>query len=323
MNFVKYALEHGGSIKTLIIPEEETKGTGLCNPSVMVLNDKILVNVRHLQYTLYHSELQKFEHCWGPLVYLHPENDQTLTTTNYLCELNENLEISHWARVNTSEFDVPPLWEFVGLEDSRLFVWDNKFFLCGVRRDLDRIGTGRMELSELLITEKEVKEIKRTRIPGPPPDEEYCNKNWMPILDQPYHFVKWTNGTEIVKFDPETKTTETVVQKDWVQHTRDLRGGSQVLSYKGGYLSLNHETNLFKSDAGRKNAIYRHRFVFWDKDWNIQKFSPEFSFLEGHIEFAAGLAKYHDDYLISFGFQDNAAYILRVPEKVMEDFIDE
>ena len=145
----------------------------------------------------------------------------------------------------------------------------------------------------------------------------------MPILDMPFHYVKWTNGTEVVKVTPEENKTEAVVQKDWIQAPKDLRGGSQVISYKGGYLTLNHETDLFKTEAGRKNATYRHRFTYWDKDWNIQKFSPVFSFLENQIEFACGMAKYENDYLITFGVQDNAAYILRVPGKFMEDFIYE
>ena len=97
MNFTKLALENGGSIKPLLIPAEHTNGTGLCNPSVLVDNGKILVNLRHIQYTLYHSELQKFEHQYGPLVYLNPENDITLTTTNFICELNENLDVSYWS----------------------------------------------------------------------------------------------------------------------------------------------------------------------------------------------------------------------------------
>lgn len=323
MNFVKHALNNGGIIKPLIIPSELTNGTGLCNPTVLVTDNKILVNVRHIQYTLYHSELKNYEHPYGPLVYLNPDNDNTLTTTNYICELSEDLDISFYSKVDTSTFDKKPLWEFVGLEDARLIEWDDTLYLCGVRRDLDTIGTGRMELSEIEILNTQVKEVSRFRIPGPPPDKEYCNKNWMPVLDLPFHFVKWTNGTEIVKVDPDNNSTESVVIKDWKYHPKDLRGGSQVISYKGGYLTLNHETDLYRSEAGRKDATYRHRFTFWDKDWNIQKFSKEFSFMEAKIEFACGLAKYQDSYLITFGFQDNAAYILRVPEKIMEDFIDE
>lgn len=321
MNFVKHVLENGGIIKPLIIPAELTNGTGLCNPSVFVEDNKILVNLRHIQYTLYHSELCNYEHQYGPLVYLNPENDNTLTTTNFICGLTENLDIFYWRKVDSSAFDQKPLWEFVGLEDARLIKWNDKFYLTGVRRDLDTIGTGRMELSEIDIAEDSVKEVSRFRIPAPPPDQEYCNKNWMPILDQPFHFVKWTNGTEVVKTIPEENRTETVVLKDWVYAPKDLRGGSQVIPYKDGYLTINHETDLFKSEAGRKNAKYRHRFTYWDKDWNIQKFSEVFSFLENQIEFCCGMAKYENDYLLTFGVQDNAAYILRVPGKLMEEFV--
>ena len=321
MNFVQLALEHGGSIKPLIIPSELTNGTGLCNPSVFVEDDKILLNLRHIQYTLYHSELCNYEHQYGPLVYLNPENDVTLTTTNYFCELNDDLDIIHYAKVDTSELDVRPLWEFVGLEDARLVKWNDKYYLSGVRRDLDTIGTGRMELSEIEITDNEVKEISKFRIPAPGDNVSYCEKNWMPILDQPFHYVKWTNGTEVVKVDIEKETCETVVLKDWICAPKDLRGGSQVIPYKDGYLTLNHETDLYKSEAGRKDATYRHKFTYWDKNWNIQKFSEVFSFLDAKIEFACGMAKYEDDYLLTFGVQDNAAYILKVPGHVFEEFV--
>jgi hypothetical protein len=52
--------------------------------------------------------------------------------------------------------------------------------------------------------------------------------------------------------------------------------------------------------------------------------SPEnFSFLDAYIEFCAGAAKIEDDLLITFGFSDNAAFVLRVPNTVVEDMIKE
>ena len=93
-NIAKLAIETGGSIHPLIIPHSLTGGTGLCNPSILVDGDKVLVNVRHVQYTIYHSEKdQKFPSWYGPLIYLHPEDDLTLRTENYLCELNDDLSI--------------------------------------------------------------------------------------------------------------------------------------------------------------------------------------------------------------------------------------
>ena len=75
---VKPITEMGGSIHSLLIPAEITNGTGLMNPSVYVDNGVLLCNIRHVNYTLYHSENKKFQHRYGPLQYLHPENDRHL-----------------------------------------------------------------------------------------------------------------------------------------------------------------------------------------------------------------------------------------------------
>ena len=322
MNFVKLALGNGGSIHPLIIPSSELKGPAITNPSIYNDNGKILVNLRNINYTLYHSEKKRFEHHWGPLVYIHPENDIRLRTWNYMCELDQNMRIKSYHRIDTSDFPDKELWEFVGLEDARIVRWDGKLYICGVRRDLDTIGTGRMELSEIEITNTGVKEINQYRIPTPIDKNSYCEKNWMPILDKPFHFVKWTNGTEVVKYNIESNTTEQVHVTDWIDlGCIDLRGGSQVLPFDDGHISLNHETFLFRSPQDRKDGTYRHRFIVWDKNWNITKVSPRFSFLNAEIEFAVGMCEYGDNYLITFGFQDNAAYLLKVSKSFVRSFI--
>jgi len=324
-NFAKLALENGGSIHPLILPASDLKGPSLTNPSVYNDNGRILLNLRNINYTLYHSEKKKFEHHWGPLIYIHPENDLHLRTWNYMCELDENMRIKWHHKIDTTNFPDKELWEFVGLEDARIVRWDRKLYICGVRRDLDTVGTGRMELSEIEITENGVKEINQYRIPTPGDDSSYCEKNWMPILDMPFHFVKWTNGTEVVKYNIETNTTEQVFVREWKDlGCIDLRGGSQVIPFETNqHITLNHETFLFRSPQDRKDGTYCHRFVVWDEDWNIIKVSPRFSFMNAEIEFAVGMCEYGDDYLMTFGFQDNAAYLLRVPQRVVKDFINE
>jgi predicted GH43/DUF377 family glycosyl hydrolase len=324
MNFVKLALENKGSIKPLLINPEDLTGPSITNPSVFIYQDKILVNLRNVNYTLYHSELNRFEHMWGPLSYIHPENDMHLRTTNYIAELDDNLDIVHYSKIDTSKFDTyKPQWDFVGLEDVRLVEWNNKLYGIGVRRDLDTKGTGRMEISELEISGSEVKEVFRYRIPGPPPDNEYCMKNCTPILDKPFHLLKWTNPTCLMKFDITGKETETFETTSNVPINSDLRGGSQVIPYKDGYLSILHKTDLYKSEQGRKNATYRHQFVVWNKDFQIVKVSKLFTFMNMKIEFCCGMAEYKNDYLITFGAQDNAAYILKVSKDLVDNFINE
>lgn len=323
MNISKDIISKGGSLYPLLVPRENINGPSLTNPSVLNYNGKILVNLRNLNYILYHAETNKNEHVWGPLVYLHPENDQTLTTYNVFCELDDDFNISSYQTVDTSELDVPPLWEFVGLEDARLVNWDGKLFMCGVRRDTTPNGVGRMELSEIQLKEGKIVEVNRQRMPAPSPDTSYCEKNWMPILDRPYHFVKWSNPTEVVKYDPVNKTTETVIIKDFIDYgTYDLRGGSQVVPYDNKYIAILHEVDLYSSEIGRKDADYYHRFVMWDQDFNLIKVSDRLRFMDAKIEFCCGLCVSGDEFLIVFGYQDNGAFLLRVKQKTFLEYLE-
>lgn len=318
-NFVTRALNAGGSLHPLIIPVSQgTNGTGLFNPSVYVDGKDLLVNVRHCQYTIYHAELGKFEHQWGPLCYLCPEDDLTLTTTNYICKMGDDLEIRQIRKVDTSKLDVKPIWEFVGLEDCRIVRWDGKLYLSGVRRDTTPNGQGRMELSEIV----NGVEVSRYRIPSTFKDDSYCEKNWVPIIDMPFHYVKWSNPTEIVKVDMEKKTTEQVFVGVHKEMPFDFRGGSQVIPFGDYRITIAHVlTKFHKSEAGRKNAQYRHCFIVWDKEWNVVRYGEIFDFMGGEIEFCCGMAEYKGRFLVTFGFQDNAAYLLEVPRSVIEEMV--
>ena len=326
MNLVLKAVQHGGKLAPLVISHGLTSGTGLMNPSVFIDSDgDILVNLRHVNYTLYHAENnQRFPSRWGPLSYLHPEKDRRLVTTNYICRLNADLEMTDYAKVDTSELDVEPIWEFVGEEDCRLIQWEGKYYAVGVRRDTTTNGQGRMEYSELTIDKQAwtIKEISRVRIPAPAPNDSYCEKNWVPVIDQPFHFIKWTMPTELVYADPDGMT-EQVFVKETIPAPKDQRGSSHIIPWGNMYISITHEVDLFKNYLKQKDAIYRHRLIVWDKELNVVGLSQPFTFLDARVEFCVGAAVFEGDLLVSFGFQDNAAFVLRVPQLVVEDLIME
>ena len=320
---VKTVIEAGGSIHPLLIPAKLTNGTGLMNPSIYVDGDELLVNIRHVNYTLYHSEHKKFQHRYGPLQYLHAENDHNLRTWNYFCRLNEDLSIKSIQKVDTSKLDVKPIWNFIGLEDCRLVRWDGKLYLSGVRRDTTTNGEGRIELSELEVTDNSVKEVKRTRLPAPKDNKTYCEKNWMPIIDQPFAYVKWTNPTERVQCNVDNVSTVTTHLNEarYIVGLKDFRGGSHVIPYGDYHIAITHEVDLFKPKVGNKDATYRHRFVVWDKNWNMIKYTEPFHFMDAQIEFCCGAAFYKDDLLISFGYQDNCSFILKMPATMLTDIL--
>ena len=144
----------------------------------------------------------------------------------------------------------------------------------------------------------------------------------MPILDMPFHFVKWTNPTEVVKVDLHKKTSETIVlTEEQFALKRDIRGGSQVIPYKNYRIALTHEVDLFYNEQGKKDAQYYHRFIVWDKEWNIIFRSEEFKFFGANIEFSCGMALQNENLLISIGFQDSSAFLIKMPTAFFENFV--
>jgi len=330
-----YALKRGGSLHPLVLPKEVLGNEqGIMNPSIYIHEGKILVNIRHVNYILYHSETKKFPHQWGPLVYVHPQNDVALKTHNVIAELDDSLNLVNAGRVDMV-LDTKPTWNFVGLEDARLFSWDDKLFLCGVRRDCyDDKGKGRMEMCHIEFQDGKWTEQSRHPIPAPGGDKSYCEKNWMPILDMPYHFVKWSNPVQVVKYNIEDGTSEDAVldETKTYQFERDMRGGSQVLKLNDNRrMAFIHETTLLRDPFQRKDGNYAHRVVVWDDEWNIVHRTEPFYFMGQHhdhatsidyvVEFAVGAAFYNNDILISFGVQDNCSYVLRMPIEVFMRFL--
>ena len=326
MNLVEKAVSNGGKLAPLVIPNGLTSGTGLMNPSIFIdQDDEIIVNLRHVNYTLVHAEnKQMFPSRYGPLTYLHPEKDHRLVTENYLCRLDSDLQMTDFTRVEMQTLH-EPIWEFVGLEDARLVQWNGEYYLIGVRRDTTTTGVGRMEYSQLTIdkTNWTAKEIHRKRIASPGADDSYCEKNWMPVNDRPYTFVKWTMPTEVAYAPPLENKTHQLYLRHTPPAPKDQRGSSQVIKWGSMYICITHEVDLFKNYLQQKDAIYRHRLVIWDEEFNFAGMSQPFSFLDGRVEFCVGAAKQGDDLLLSFGFQDNAAFVLRVPKLVVEDLIVE
>lgn len=323
MNFVNRVIDSGGKFKRIKPQNEDLKKSGLFNPSVMVDGDKIYVSFRSSTYSIYYSENQKYSIGGQYLDYIKPDNQEFIVATNYICELNDELNMKTCCKVQTDKFDTEPRWKYSGLEDPRLVKWDNKFLLVGVRRDDNHLGQGRIELSEIQYNGKTAIEVNRDRLPTPYDIDTYCEKNWMPIIDEPYRMVKWSNPTEVVTWNPESKTIFQELLREQSESVPNLmRGGSQVIKHNEKFLTIIHEVTN-KTVDGKFTMEYYQRFVEWDRQWNIVRVSNPFKMLGGGIEFVSGMAIYGDDLLISFGFQDCLAFILKVPFTVVDNFLKE
>lgn len=314
--FVITILRKGGRIFSL-------PGGGaysVCNPSVFLKDKELVYNLRKVNYVLENHRSGWLKSAFGDCNYHHPCNDMHLRTYNSIFYKGNVYDIDTFA------FDKEPKWDFVGLEDGRLVEWDGKLFLCGCRRDTAENGQSRMELSELDVNTW--KEISRTRIPAPD-ENSYCEKNWMPVLDLPYTFVKWSNPTEVVRYDPEKNITETVALVEQSPNKtssplRDLRGSTQVIKVEGKYYSIVHEVDLSYTRYKERSAKYKHRILCWDEKWNLLRVSESFSFFpHASVEFTCGLSYNLEksEFIIPFAIMDGVSYVLTVPENVFFSFL--
>tara|TARA_A100001035_G_scaffold190715_1_gene152300 strand:- start:4926 stop:5939 length:1014 start_codon:yes stop_codon:yes gene_type:complete len=325
-NLVKSIIDNGGIIKPIYIDNKDSGGTGVCNASILYVNDKLSMILRNVDYTLYSSEnRQRYQSCYeGPSQYYHRDDDLNLRTKNFYCELDKKtLSIKNYTKIDTSKLDTTPIWNFIGLEDARLVFWNEKYYGVGVRRDTTTNGQGRMEFSELEINKSNVKEINRNRIEVED-KTSYCEKNWMPIKDKPFYFIKWTNPTQIVKVDLDNNSSHTVFLSDTTYNLPlDIRGGSQLIPWDDNtYLAIVHECKFIPENSnGYKDADYFHKFIIWNSDWSIKYISESFNFMTAKTEFCIGLEQVEDNIIIVFGFQDNGCYAIKFKHNYMNNLI--
>ena len=63
--------------------------------------------------------------------------------------------------------------------------------------------------------------------------------------------------------------------------------------------------------------------VVWDKEFNFVGITSPFAFLDTPIEFCVGAAIIKNNLVLTFGVQDNCAFVLEVPKKVVNEMITE
>jgi len=73
-----------------------------------------------------------------------------------------------------------------------------------------------------------------------------------------------------------------------------------------------------RTRRGDRDSHYNHRMVVWDKNWKLVSVTKPWKFMHGKIEFCCGLAMEEDQMLMTFGFQDNSAYLFKTTWDYMD-----
>lgn len=210
-----------------------------------------------------------------------------------------------------------------GLEDCRLFSFQNSlWFLCTT---LDTNATGQPQMSLCKLSKEQIGSTIQVEqlIPLSGPDPNRCEKNWLPFVkDDELHIIYSYDPFIIYKPDlreAPNKISYEIISKKTPEAYDFSRfsGSAPPIKFDEGFLLLVHETVY---DDHRN---YLHRFVFLDRDLNIEKISKPFTFLHKGIEYCCGMAIDHSgkNLLMGVGIEDREAYLCTVPLETVRSLL--
>ncbi len=262
------------------------------NPSIAKTKDGYAVILRAVNFT---QERAKSFHTNDP--------DGYFRTRNFLLRYDKDFTLLSSSEILDhsvrERFDP---WIVLGLEDCRLFEWNQELWFTASARDtnpnaIPQIALGKIEDGNI---------TRLTPLEGPDPNR--CEKNWLPFIQDQTDLNLIYGYDPFIIYRPNvfTGSCETVFEYQPVHDFSLFRGSAGPIPFDDGYLLLVHEPVIF-DDYGR---CYVHRFIFLDKRFVIKLVSKPFTFLHQGIEFCCSMTNDHlgSTLVLMLGVEDSSAY---------------
>ena len=280
----------------LKIQIEKPGDYNLCNPSILIYEDYYYINFRCVNYSTKDGKMKN------------PTNGKIFITRNFLAKFDKdfnlifNKEIIDESTIHISKTNPQ------GLEDIQLFIYQDKIaFVCSCNTTCEKgcdMCFGFLEIKNDFVcacNEKncEILEIndcvtvKNLKILSYK-NKQYYEKNWLPFL--------WNNELNyIYSQEPFTILDENRYVK--IQHNNSIncseyRNSSGPLEYGDGYLFIIHEMILLE---GKYKRMYCHKFLYYDKNFILQKYSLPFKFFNVCIDYCRSMIYSMDKNFLIFG----------------------
>lgn len=224
-----------------------------------------------------------------------------IRTQNHLATLDSDLNIValDLIRGDWGEVKFPLV---VGLEDARLQWAHDHWFIYGTLRQhrsdgLCEVATAGLEGDQM---------VRQCVMNNPEPGRH--QKNWM-AMSGTADFIYTVSPPQVMNGAKGLYLLKRTHTEPFSPECEQFRGSSQAIETDYGYLAVTHEVDW---STGRRR--YYHRFVAFDDAGYCFAYTEPFSIIEPAIEFVAGLVEHQEDYVISFGYKDERAFLARIPK---------
>lgn len=298
--FASHAVKRGAKLALITLPNTLVTPGAVFNPSIAVVNGQLKAAVRHCQSVLYRSSIAvpNYDH-WR---IVKPDGSQQIVSQTFLINLDQDLRVMQTIKCNLQ--DNNHCESYVGMEDARLIEWNQQLYLVGT---VWRNGVGQIDQVHI---NNLGQELGRQTISH---NTQGVEKNWMPVLDQPYHYVKWSCPLSLVN----SQGSAPIVDASQPQILpRELRGGSQVVCVDQHQLAFVH------SSWHDRGLNYSQSIICWDKNWQLRYVSTPFTMLGSPVEFVSGLAIWDGWVYVGFGVRDSLPFVLKMSMELFMDMCD-
>jgi hypothetical protein len=284
-------------LRRIRLPDPERIDRRAMNPSIAAHPDGgFLCIVRHVNYEYLHGDYRQLD------------GGEVIRTDNVLLRLNEDLNVEWSSQIDDSMLcGHAELFPVLGLEDARLFLRGGDWWMSGTCREHRTDGR-----CQIVMCKIDIDSLHRARVDAscqlPFLSTHGHEKNWMPIVGSEHEWVWGVRPTVRCRFD---SLTNSLVPTRSAKGDLSIRGGSQAMPFREGWLAVVHDVEI-KNEA----RVYRHRFVRWDTQWNLEFVSEPFRLGDDEfgLEFCAGLVVLDDEkrLVLSVGIGDSRAELIEM-----------
>jgi hypothetical protein len=288
----------GAQRYTLTVPSDWPA----CNPSIANDGEGFRVIVRTVNY-----RLRENGH-W----LRHPPGGAR--TVNWLLRLDRDLKTMSTARIADQSLIVSEPRAKNGLEDGRPFYWRNDWwFAAAAVRFADESTVPTMCFCQL---DEDNRVVDAHFIDSPLQQKK--EKNWMPVVDgDALRVIYRISPLQIIDIaDGWQSSLHASVGRH--RAIDDWAGSSQLVEYRGNWLCIVH-----KRFERRNYVYYQHAFVELSSDFRILRVSRPWFFDASTVEFCAGLCLSGDSAILSYGYMDREARLLKLPLQIVEDLLED
>lgn len=297
----------GGIICPVRIKDCDTvKNRGISNPSIVNHNGKKLITFRSCDYTFFASVKPNLSHhilVWYPID--RPNAHTHLNSRNVICEFDDDCNVLNPKQYLTEHgYD-----KFNGYEDIRLSSFDGVLYASASHPTKNGIPMRICKLDDNfeLVSFDEYSS-------GSP------EKNWMPVMDKKgvYYYLA---PERVIAVENGNVTDIRNV------HCEDrFSGSSQLVPYNldgtDGYVCVIHRGTIESyNDKGNYILNYLHKFLFFDRDYNLVHQSDWFRFTGFPIEYTCGLMIEDGIVTLPFSIMDSYSFISKFSTNVLDDLL--